>query len=94
MKRITFINSWYELKPESTMDEWPSPRSGHACVIYKDSLLYVFGGTTGNETLNDMYEYNIETNVMCICSISYITRLGDEFPHKTTSFLQVTLAKE
>lgn len=38
----------------------PKARSGHAAVLYKDSM-YVFGGYDGSARLNDLYTLNLST---------------------------------
>eukprot|EP00743_Colponemidia_sp_Colp-15_P003169 GILK01003422.1.p1 GENE.GILK01003422.1~~GILK01003422.1.p1 ORF type:complete len:516 (-),score=43.59 GILK01003422.1:325-1872(-) len=40
----------------------PSPRYFHASVVYGDSL-YLFGGYSGHERLNDLYEFKFDSNV-------------------------------
>merc|ERR1719197_1323998 len=37
----------------------PSPRYFHACVTYSDSL-FLFGGYSGQERLNDLYEFRFD----------------------------------
>ncbi len=63
MKQITSINSWHRITPGPENNEWPSARSGHSCVIFRDLSLYIFGGMDENDSLRDMYEYNIPNNV-------------------------------
>lgn len=44
----------------------PSPRFGHAAATFESSM-FVFGGWDGNNTLNDLWEYNIEKgNWYCV----------------------------
>lgn len=39
----------------------PSPRYFHSCCLYGHKM-YVYGGYSGNERLDDMYAYDFETN--------------------------------
>jgi hypothetical protein len=40
----------------------PKIRFGHTAVVHK-SLMYVFGGWDGQDTLNDLNAYDLEKNV-------------------------------
>jgi len=80
MKKATSINCWFETKPDSDNAEWPSPRSGHSCVTYKNDYLYLFGGMDENHTMNDMFEYNIPNNVKILFKKPLIIlRNGERF---------------
>lgn len=52
-------NSWS--KATTSDDSQPKSRFGHTSVVNKKSM-FVFGGWDGNETLNDIKVFNIETS--------------------------------
>jgi len=91
MKQITSINSWHKITPDSENTEWPSARSGHACVIFRDMFLFIFGGMDENDSLRDMYEYNIPNNVIGSFpfSVALSNRNGEKFSRKIRYILQV-----
>lgn len=40
----------------------PSPRSGHTAVLH-EATMFVFGGFDGAKCYNDLFSFNINTNV-------------------------------
>ena len=60
MKSVSILNKWTEIKPEN---DPPKPRSGHTCSLYKDRLLFVFGGVDNEDVMNGLFQYDIYTNV-------------------------------
>jgi hypothetical protein len=48
--------TWHQIKSSGQV---PSPRYFHASVAYGGSL-YLFGGYSGQERLNDLYEYRFD----------------------------------
>ena len=48
--------------PLRASGQCPSPRYFHASVVYGDSV-FLFGGYSGHERLNDLYEFRIDLNV-------------------------------
>lgn len=64
MTNISSENVWYQVKYQQKENEIPCPRSGHTAVFFRNSLLFVFGGLTDQDALNDMHVYNLHTNVI------------------------------
>ena len=56
-------NKWERVNPECK--ELPSPRIGHSAVIYEDNM-YVFGGKDTEERFDDMWKFDLKTNVWSI----------------------------
>lgn len=52
-------NSWNKVEIKSNIA--PEPRSGHSSCIHKEKFLYIFGGYTEKDAMNDMYVFNLET---------------------------------
>ncbi|KAE8683512.1 anaphase-promoting complex subunit 7-like [Hibiscus syriacus] len=52
--------TWLTLQCTGTR---PSPRSNHVATLYGDKTLFVFGGASKSQTLNDMYSLDFETMV-------------------------------
>lgn len=88
MKSTSIVNSWQEIKPRSESDVWPSPRSGHACVVFKSHFLFLFGGMDNRDALNDMYQYNFLSSVPSLFKNSSL-RSGPSSSQRLISFLQV-----
>lgn len=63
MSNITSENIWYRVKPQQPEAELPCPRSGHTAIFYKHTLLFIFGGLTNEDALNDMFVYDLMRNV-------------------------------
>jgi len=58
--QLDLVNwNWSKLVP---MGASPGVRDSHSCVAYQDKL-YVFGGSVGSESRNDLWEYDIPSNV-------------------------------
>jgi len=49
---------WTKLDPTNKS---PQSRDSHSCVIYQKKL-YIFGGSNGSDSKNDMLEYDLTTN--------------------------------
>ena len=54
------LESWDWTKLDS-INKVPSPRDSHSCIVYSNKL-YIFGGSSGNDSKNDMYEYDLSAN--------------------------------
>lgn len=52
-------NSWDLLQPTSTV---LIPKRSHACMVYKDNMLFVWGGV-GDQLYNDMWAFNLTSLV-------------------------------
>ena len=52
-------NSWNKLEIKSNIT--PEPRSGHSSCIHEGNFLYIFGGYTEKDAMNDMYSLSLET---------------------------------
>ncbi|CAD7960621.1 unnamed protein product [Amoebophrya sp. A120] len=51
-------SAWIQI---STRTQRPRPRFGHSAVTYENSM-YIFGGWDGHQTLQELQEYNFNTN--------------------------------
>jgi len=54
------LDNWDWTKLEPT-NKAPPSRDSHSCVIYQKKL-YIFGGSGGSDSKNDMLEYDLATN--------------------------------
>ena len=60
--RRFFDNTWEKINPKDNF--LPEPRSGHASVIsIQTKTLYIFGGYTDKDALNDMYAFDLENEI-------------------------------
>ncbi len=56
---------WAVLKEVNNVH--PSPRDSHASFAHKNKL-YLFGGTSSNTRLNDLWEFNIDKRMYLHCA--------------------------
>eukprot|EP00919_Chromeraceae_sp_WS-2016_P041692 GHVR01099303.1.p1 GENE.GHVR01099303.1~~GHVR01099303.1.p1 ORF type:complete len:257 (+),score=50.03 GHVR01099303.1:251-1021(+) len=52
---------WIQVHTTSSRQSRPGERFGHTAVSYKNCM-YVFGGWDGSDTLNDLYQFTLETS--------------------------------
>ncbi|CAL1533125.1 unnamed protein product [Lymnaea stagnalis] len=65
MFRYDLHSAWWELVNDTEKSPWPWPRYDHSAVFYKNCL-YVYGGTQGNEIVQDFWQYNITNNTWTV----------------------------
>ena len=53
------IGEWYKKLTQGSVF---TPRTGHECIL-ADGKIFLFGGTDDEERLNDLYAYDIRTNI-------------------------------
>jgi len=51
------MENWDWTKLES-VNKAPNSRDSHSCIVYNNKL-YIFGGSGGNDSKNDMFEYDL-----------------------------------
>lgn len=54
------LENWDWTKLEA-VNKSPSPRDSQSCVIHNEKM-YMFGGSNGNDSKNDMFEYDLTLN--------------------------------
>lgn len=72
--RRFFDNTWEKITPKDNL--LPEPRSGHASVIsMQTKTLYIFGGYTDKDALNDMHAFDLENEIWK--KVEYLNKEND-----------------
>ena len=53
-------NTWIKIDVSGDI---PCPRTGHSACSYKEEFMYIFGGYSDQDVMNDMYRLEILTKV-------------------------------